>query len=201
MSTDKNKPDKTNPDKSKRPPGMRGLDEPYIRGDVLPSPVAIEMTSESAWDMWKEAHAAHEAKFADTAPMSVTTLPGDPRYATTEPASLRDEVGVGPGEAPPGAPKAKPPTVDDAMLEARKNNRVCPIPARWQELYQMLPDRKTHQPTPPLVGASWGATPSISKRMCLREHLEWAESKGTLDPVLAFLKQLPEGEWHHMGDG
>ena len=38
------------------------------------------------------------------------------------------------------------------MLEARKNNRVCPIPARWQELYQMLPERKNNQPTPPLVG-------------------------------------------------
>ena len=194
MAADKNKPDK-----SKRPPGMRGLDEPYIRGDALPSPVAIEMTSESAWDMWKEAHAAHEAKFADTAPMPASALPTDPRYAATEPAGLRAEVGPGHGEGPRGS-KLKAPTVDDAMLEARKNNRVCPIPARWQELYQMLLDRKNNRPTPPLVGASWQATPSISKRMCLREHLEWAEAKGSLDPVLAFMKQLPEGEWHHMGD-
>lgn len=189
-------------DKNKSPPrAPRSLDEPYIRGDVLPSPVAVEMNSDSAWAMWKEAHAAHEAKFADTAPMPVSSpasMSGDPRYAATQPATLHGEYGAKP-DAPRGS-KAKPPTVDDAMLEARKNNRVCPIPARWQELYQMLPDRKNNQPTPPLVGPSWPATPSISKRMCLREHLEWAEAKGRLDPVLAFLKQLPEGEWHHMGD-
>jgi len=193
MATDKSKPDH-----KKRAPGSRGLDEPYIRGDVLPAPTAIEMNSESAWDMWKEAHAAHEAKFADTAPMSISAAPGDPRFASTEPAGLRAEKG--PGEVPPRGPKVKPLTVDDAMLEARKNNRVCPLPARWQELYEMLPERKANRPTPPLVGASWAATPSISKRMCLREHLEWAEAKGSLDAVMAFLKQLPEGDWHHMGD-
>jgi hypothetical protein len=189
-------------DKKKSPPrAPRSLDEPYIRGDVIPSPVAVEMNSDSAWAMWKEAHAAHEAKFADTAPMSMSSpvsISGDPRYAATQPATLQGESGANP-DAPRG-PKVKPPTVDDAMLEARKNNRVCPIPARWQELYQMLPDRKNNQPTPPLIGPSWLATPSISKRMCLREHLEWAEAKGSLEPMLAFLKQLPEGEWHHMGD-
>src|SRR5512140_700081 len=199
MATDKNKPDKNKPDKHRRPPGMRGLDEPYIRGDVLPTPVAIEMNSESAWDMWKEAHAEHEAKFADTAPMPASPPAGDPRYAATEPASLRAEIGVGPGEVPRGA-TWKPPTVDVAMLAARKNNRVCPGTGRLQELFQMLPDRRNNRPTPPLVGASWAATPSISKRMCLREHLEWAEAKGSLEPVLAFLKQLAESEWHHMGD-
>lgn len=190
-------------DKKKSPPrAPRSLDEPYIRGDVLPSAVAVEMNSDSAWAMWKEAHAAHEAKFADAAPMPVASRapPADPRYADTEPATLRTDLGASQGADAPRGARAKPPTVDDAMLEARKNNRVCPIPARWQELYQMLPDRKNNQPTPPLVGPSWLATPSISKRMCLREHLEWAEAKGSLDPVLAFLKQLPEGEWHHMGD-
>jgi hypothetical protein len=189
-------------DKKKSPPRVSGsLDEPYIRGDALPSPVAVEMNSDSAWAMWNEAHAAHEAKFADTAPMSFSSpapISGDPRYAATQPAPLGGESEADPGA--PRGPKVKPPTVDDAMLEARRNNRVCPIPARWQELYQMLPDRKNNQPTPPLIGQSWQATPSISKRMCLREHLEWADAKGSLESVLSFLRQLPEGEWHHMGD-
>ncbi len=172
------------------PPRKVGLDEPYIRGDVLPVPTAIESNSETAWQMWKEARDQHNAGFADTAPTPVAPPTVDPRYAATEPATL----------SAAGKPRVKPPTVDDAMLEARRNNRVCPIPARWQELYQMLPERKNNQPPPPLVGASWQGTPSISKRMCLREHLEWAESRGGLEPVLVFLKQLPEGEWHHMGD-
>jgi hypothetical protein len=187
-------------DKNKRPPPRRGgLDDPYIRGDALPAPVAVELNSDSAWQLWNEAHQQHEARFADTAPMPVAPPPSvDRGYATTEPGGLM--AASGPGQAAPRGPKVKPPTVDEAMLEARKNNRVCPIPARWQELYEMLPNRKPNQPTPPLVGGPWLATPSISKRMCLREHLEWAESRGHLEPVLAFLKQLPETEWHHMGD-
>lgn len=185
-------------EKKQRPPAP-GLDEPYIRGDALPSAVAIELNSDAAWALWNEAQAAHAAKFADTAPMPMQSN-SDPRYAKTEPATLRAEYG---GIQPPDGPrglKVKPLTVDDAMLEARKNNRVCPLPARWQELYQMLPERKNNQPTPPLIGPSWKATPSISKRMCLREHLEWAETKGNLPEVMAFLRQLPEEEWHHMGD-
>ena len=189
----------------KRKPAPAGLDAPYIRGDALASTVAIELNSDVAWDMFQEAQAAQEAKFAATAPMqmplpSPAPASADPRFAETEPATLRAEYG---GVQPPDGPrglKVKPLTVDDAMTEARKNNRVCPVPARWQELYDRLPGRKATQPTPPLVGASWKATPSISKRMCLREHLEWAEAKGCLVAVMLYLRALPETEWHHMGE-
>lgn len=185
-------------DKNPRPPERRiRLDEPYVRGDVLPAPEAVEMNSDAAWELWKEAHDQHEARFADTAPMPVAPPDAEQGYARTEPSGLM--AAGGPAPAAPTGPKVKPPTVDEAMLEARKNNRVCPLPARWQELYRMLPERSNNRPTPPLVGASWQATPSLSKRMCLREHLEWAQAKGCLEPVLSFLRQLPENEWHHMG--
>ena len=183
----------------KKKPPARGVNDPYIRGDPLAGTVAIELNSEDGWAIWNEAQAAHEAKFADTAPMPMQSS-SDPRYAKTEPATLRAEYGgVQPPDGPRGV-KVKPLTVDDAMTEARKNNRVCPVPARWDELYQMLPERKNNQPTPPLTGASWKVTPSLSKRMCLREHLEWAEAKGCLEAVMLYLRQLPEAEWHHMGD-
>ena len=104
----------------------------------------------------------------------------DTRFAATEPATLHGEYGAKP-DAPRGS-KAKPPTVHDAMVEARRNNRVCPSPARWQQVYEMLPNKQGNRPTPPLVGPSWLATPSLSKRMCLREHLDWAEANGGLAP-------------------
>jgi hypothetical protein len=34
--------------------------------------------------------------------------------------------------------------------------------------------------------------------MCLRDHIEWAQQQGCLDEVYAFLKQLPDGDWHYM---
>lgn len=188
-------------DKKSPPPAgnPRHTGEPYLPWDPIPKADAVEKNSDSMWDLWQKTHKAHEAGFAQTAPAPVSTRAAvDTAFASTEPAGL----GVAPARAPaaPRRPAQKEPTVHDAMVEARRNNRVCPSPARWQQLYEMLPNRKANTPTPPLVGPSWLATPSLSKRMCLREQLDWAEANGALAPVLSFLKQLPEEEWHHMGE-
>ena len=86
------------------------------------------------------------------------------------------------------------------MVEARKNNRVCPKPEKWQQLYEMLPERKHSEPAPPLLGAAWNNTSSIPKRMCFREHIEWAASHDCLQQIHSFMQSLPESDWHHMGD-
>jgi hypothetical protein len=185
-------------DKKGRPPlPRRPPAEGYVAGDPIPAPDTLEKNSDSIWDLWHKTHSAHEASFADTAPAAASDKnPNDPRFAATEPASLERARPESNGIRPL---PVKLPTVDEAMTEARRNNRVCPLPDRWVELYQMLPNRKPNRPTPPLIGPVWKATPSISKRMCLREHLEWAEASGNLAEVLDFLRQLPEEEWHHMG--
>jgi hypothetical protein len=167
--------------------------DPYGHGDPIPAPDADERDTDSIWDLWHKTHKAHEAGFAETAPATVGASP-EHVFAPTQPVGL----GRAPAPMPTRAPKAL--TLQDAMVEARRNNRVCPKPERWKQLYEMLPQRTATQPTPPLLGVSWNATPSLSKRMCLREHLAWAEAKGALPELLAFLKDLPEEDWHHMGD-
>lgn len=174
--------------------------EPYLPWDPIPMPHAVEKNSDSMWDLWQKTHKDHEAGYAQTAPAPVTgRAPIDTAFASTEPAGLGTATPRKAAAAPRG-PISKDPTVHEAMVEARRNNRVCPSPARWQQVYDMLPNKQGNRPTPPLVGPSWLATPSLSKRMCLREHLDWAEANGALGAVLSFLKQLPEEEWHHMGE-
>lgn len=168
--------------------------DPYVRGDPIPTPDAEERNSDSIWDLWHRTHRAHEAGYAETAPAGVPGTTDPSGFAPTQP------IGVGRAPLPPPTRAPKALTLQDAMVEARRNNRVCPKPQRWKELYEMLPQRTASQPTPPLLGTAWNVTPPLSKRMCLREQLAWAEAKGTLPDVLAFLKQLPEEEWHHMGD-
>lgn len=96
------------------------------------------------------------------------------------------------------------PTLDDVLAEAQRNNRVCPQPQRWNELYEMLPNRQRKgggwEPALPLIHAAWWDTPAMLKMLRLREHIEWAESHGVLDEVHAYLTRLPEHEWHHLGD-
>jgi hypothetical protein len=179
----------------------------YLPGDRIPAADAVEQNTESAWALFNELNIGQETRSAETRPAALVPpdslqarlTSGDHRYATTEAADLSHQP-----EAP-AAPAAggRTVSVDEAMVEARRNNRVCPLPLQWQALYDLLPSRiganGRRQPMQPLVGAAWGGTSSLSKRMCLRDQVEWAQAHGCLDAVYFLLRNLQESEWHHMG--
>ena len=95
-------------------------------------------------------------------------------------------------------------TIEQVFSDAQLNNRVCPQPQKWQQLYDMLPNKKRKgagwEPPLPLILAAWWDTPAISKIMRLREHIEWADSQGCLEQITLFLGELPEDQWYHIGD-
>ncbi len=94
--------------------------------------------------------------------------------------------------------------IEDVVSEANKNKRVCPQPMKWNELYEMLPNKKRNgsgwEPSLPLILAAWWDTPIFAKKLRLREHIEWASEHGCLDTVYAFLTNLEEDEWYHGDD-
>ena len=91
--------------------------------------------------------------------------------------------------------------LEDVFAEADKNGRVCPLPMKWNELYELLPGKKRKgngwEPSLPLILAAWQDTPIISKKLRLKEHLEWAANHGCLDIVHNFLLKLREEDWFH----
>lgn len=95
-------------------------------------------------------------------------------------------------------------SLQQVLAEAAKNNRVCPQPQKWQQLYELLPNKKQKgggwEPALPLTLAAWRDTPAMSKMARLREHIEWAAKYGSLGRVNEFLRSLPEEEWHHLGE-
>jgi hypothetical protein len=95
-------------------------------------------------------------------------------------------------------------TIDQVLAVATENKRICPQPQKWQQLYELLPDRKRKgagwEPSLPLILAAWWDTPAMSKILRLREHIEWAAAHGVLEQVHTFLQSLPEEEWHHLGE-
>ena len=95
-------------------------------------------------------------------------------------------------------------TIEEVLSEIQRDNRVCPKPQKWQELYDMLPNKKRKgsgwEPALPLILAAWWDTPAISKMLRLREHVEWAAAHGCLGEVYSFLRELPEEQWHHIGE-
>jgi len=82
-------------------------------------------------------------------------------------------------------------------------DRICPEPNRWYELHQMLlQHRREDSPELylPLILGGWWDTSILDKCMRLQHHLKWAESQGCLSQADAFLRGLPEDEWHHLGE-
>ena len=83
----------------------------------------------------------------------------------------------------------------------RERERVCPLPPRWVELWELLPERVQvgagWQPPVPLILGAWHFCTDNEKRHRLAEHIEWAEKHGTLTPVAGFLRSLAEADWHH----
>jgi len=62
-------------------------------------------------------------------------------------------------------------SVEYLVAYDRENDRVCPLPQHWQELWEMLPDRTRiradWQPSLPLILAACHDTPAISKMLRL----------------------------------
>jgi hypothetical protein len=140
---------------------------------------AQELGEATGWAEWNKALEERDRSFAHTAPMTAPHPPdgADRRYAKTEPAGLSAERTA--------VRRVRKLTADELMVEARKNNRVCPKPRRWAELFaqfgQWVPD-------------------TVAKRMAFRDHIEWCEKHDCLPQLLQSLKLLEEDDWHHMGD-
>ena len=94
-------------------------------------------------------------------------------------------------------------TLEEVLAEKQKNDRICPRPDKWKQLYRMLPSKRgkdgKFKPALPLILAAWWHAPAYAKINRLREHIEWADTYGCLDEVYAFLRSLPEKEWLHFG--
>jgi hypothetical protein len=177
------------------------LDRPWVVGDSIPAPEAVVKDGDSAWALFDELSKQQERKFAETEHMSAPDrLPSeDHSWAPTRPAGSEHR------QARPARRDDQPLfTLEAAMLVARRNNRVCPRPERWAAFVELLPPRKTVRgmQTPPAapLGPAWSATPPLTKRLCFREQVEWADKQGVLENAIAFMQSMPETDWLHMGE-
>lgn len=95
-------------------------------------------------------------------------------------------------------------SLGELLAFVTSRHRVCPLPQRWNELWEMLPERKRvgagWEPPLPLILGAWSDTPDVLKIARLQEHLRYAAAHGILDAVDAYLRGLPETEWAHLGE-
>lgn len=85
------------------------------------------------------------------------------------------------------------------------NNRLCPIPYRWNDLYKMLKNTKRKpssgwEPSLPLILAAWYHTMPIEKQLRLKEHIQWVSDNNQTEEVGKYLRSLSENDWTHFGE-
>jgi hypothetical protein len=91
--------------------------------------------------------------------------------------------------------------VDSVLKLCRENGRVCPQPQKWQQLWELLPDKRPigvgWQPSLPLILGGWWHSSDEDKRQRLEAHIHWATEHGGLESVAELLRSLMEEDWHH----
>ena len=87
----------------------------------------------------------------------------------------------------------------------QSNGRVSPMPTFWNDMWNMLPDRRRKEnggwdPSLPLILAAWWDTTAEEKRDRLKLHIQYAANKGVLDKIDKFLRELKPDQWAY-GEG
>jgi hypothetical protein len=189
----------------------QGLDFfPDERGCV---PLPVEDASDAAWAEYHACCRALEqrvrslqADAAQAAHKAIARAAG-PRASDL---GLAHEWSAPPAPLPQLPPLPPPtdaadakhtPTLEEVLSIASIRDRICPLPAAWSRLYLGLLSPglpATELPPFPVDRASWRSTEDFMKRQRFREQVEWAQSRGLLDRVHAFVSRLGEPEWHHL---
>jgi hypothetical protein len=83
----------------------------------------------------------------------------------------------------------------------QEDGRICPLPMYWNQLWEMLPDKKSvgsgFSPPVPLILGAWHFASHLEKMLCLRGHIEYAAEKGALDRVNRYLRNLKHNQWYY----
>jgi hypothetical protein len=78
------------------------------------------------------------------------------------------------------------------------NSRVCPMPMKWNDLFNTL---KGHENLNlPLILNGWEMSSSLEKHMRFEEHIKFAATHDQLDEVGKYLRTLSEEDWAHYGE-
>lgn len=87
------------------------------------------------------------------------------------------------------------------LAHARADHRVCPMPNKWNALWQLLPGIRRvgagWDPPPPLILGGWWASSNWEKQERLALHMRYAAEHGVLDRVGSFLMALEPNDWLH----
>jgi hypothetical protein len=82
------------------------------------------------------------------------------------------------------------------MEDILTNNRICPKPMIWNELYKMMcEDLKAHTIPKPLILSGWNFSSDLEKATRFREHLSLIDFNSD-NRIREFVLAIKEEDWH-----
>jgi hypothetical protein len=78
------------------------------------------------------------------------------------------------------------------------NNRVCPMPSKWNDLFNILKNKEGLDL--PLILNGWEMSSPLEKQMRFENHIKWAAKQDQIDEIGEFLRCLQEKDWAHYGE-
>jgi len=96
-------------------------------------------------------------------------------------------------------------TFDTLWKYCTDNNRLCPMPMKWNDFFGMLKNTKQNSdggwtPSLPLILAAWEHTAPLQKHLVFKEHIQWAYDNNQIEEIGIYLRSLPEEDWAHFGE-
>lgn len=96
-------------------------------------------------------------------------------------------------------------TFESLWAYCTANNRLCPMPMRWNDFFGMLKDTKQNSdgswtPSLPLILSGWEHTVPLQKFLVFEEQIKWASGKNQLEEIGKYLRSLSEEDWAHYGE-
>mgnify|MGYP000856971202 CR=1 FL=1 len=89
-------------------------------------------------------------------------------------------------------------TFDTLWKHCTSNNRVCPMPMKWNDLFNMLKEKESINI--PLILNGWEMSSPLEKMLRFEEHIKWASKQKQLEEIGQFLRSLKEEDWAHYGE-
>ena len=89
-------------------------------------------------------------------------------------------------------------TLESLQEYCAANNRVCPLPTKWNDMFNMLDDHEKLDL--PLILNGWEMSSPLEKKLRFGEHIKSASTNNQLDEVGKYLRSLSEDDWAHYGE-
>lgn len=78
------------------------------------------------------------------------------------------------------------------------NNRVCPMPMKWNDLFNIL--REKEKLKLPLILSGWEMSSPLEKNLRFKDHIKSAEDTSQIEEISKYLRLLKEEDWAHYGE-